>query len=266
MQIIPKDKISITPGKVIVDKDSIRDAVERYASQFKLVVSEDDVKLAKKAMAELNKTRDAFKKFVKAMVEEYEKPIKDLKSFAKEIDSKLEEVRNGIKIQVSSYEEERKEEVRKIIMDYLESLSGTYGDIVYTVDIDRFVKLSSVTKSGNVTKQTAELLEAEIVRLQLERQKIIEEELRRQAEVKIINRRAIEEYKAKRESMNEEEPKLHSKEGAEKVTKIAVIRVSVTTSKSDDEVRSAISKKLAECGISVDKSMIEIETIETRRK
>jgi len=246
------------PGEIeIVGFEDIKKQMEQKLEKFKTLITEDGVKDAKKDAASLNKLAKAIDDKRKEIKREYEKPLKEFENKMKELVSIVKDTRESIVTQVSKYEENRKEEIGKIINEYVNTLYELHNipNEFRTLDVKKYVKLSAVTQSGNVAKQTATEIESDIKDILIAIKEKEEEEARRQAEIERIKREAIEEYKTKEideevekvteEVVNKVEEKVDKKEKI-KSTYIATLTFEVIGSpgKSDDEVVEAIIKLL----------------------
>jgi len=188
------------PGKIeIVGFEEIKNELANKLEKFKILVSEDGVKEAKKDAASLNKFAKAIDDKRKEIKKEYELPLKEFESKMKELVELVKNARETLVTQVSKYEEQRKNEIKKIIEEYVDTLYELHNipEEFRLLDVNKYVKLSAVTQSGNVSKGTATEIESDIKDILIKIKEIQEEEARKKAEVERIKREAIEEYKTK---------------------------------------------------------------------
>ncbi len=199
-KVIPVENIGVevVPGKInISGYDDLKQAIDAILKKYDgLVIGEDEVKDAKKEAAKLNKLAKALDDKRKEVKKEYEKPLKEFENQIKELVGEIKEVRENIVSQVEKFENERKEEIKKVVKEYIENLYdlNNIEDRFRTLDIDKYVKLTAVTSSGNISKTTALEIENDINKLLLEIKAIKEEELKRQMEIEKIKKEAIEEF------------------------------------------------------------------------
>ena len=103
-------------GQVQCDTKGLAAYVENQIQKYDgLVFNENEIKDAKKTMAELNGMKDLIETRRKEIKKEVAKPYTDFEAEIKPIVKRIEEVRQKIKDQVDAYEEAAKEEKRKKI-------------------------------------------------------------------------------------------------------------------------------------------------------
>ena len=239
------------PGTIsIVGFEEIRGELADKMEKFKVLVSEDGVKDAKKDAAALNKLAKAIDDKRKEIKKEYEKPLKEFESKMKELVAVVKDTRGFLVSQIDKYENEKKEEIKTIVENYIKSLYELHNipEEFRLLNVEKYVKLSAVTKSGNIAKQTATEIENDIKDILIQIKEKEEEEARKQAEIERIKREAIEEYKAKEiEEVVEEAVKVtkeQSEPKKDKVTYVVTYTYEVVGSpgKTDDEVIAAVEK------------------------
>lgn len=103
-------------GQVQCDTKGLAAYVESQIQKYDgLVFNENEIKDARKTMAELNGMKDLIETRRKEIKKEVAKPYTDFEAEIKPIVKRIEEVRQKIKDQVDAYEEAAKEEKRKAI-------------------------------------------------------------------------------------------------------------------------------------------------------
>ena len=99
------------------DLKPLKEQVKAIKTQYKnWVVSEDDLKSAKDIVASINKVSKAISDERIAIVKEINKPITTFESEIKNMSKELKELAEGIKSQLETYEEKRKETKKEEIL------------------------------------------------------------------------------------------------------------------------------------------------------
>lgn len=90
----------------------------------------DQVKMARKCMADLNKLKDPIEKERKRIKREYEAPLKEFEGRVKGITSMIDEARAALKVQVDEADERFKEMRRALLMEEYEGCAGPIADVI----------------------------------------------------------------------------------------------------------------------------------------
>ena len=230
--------VDVVPGKIeVVGFEKIKEGVSELIKKYDgLIVGPDQVKDVKKELANLNKVAKAIDDKRKEIKKEFEKPLKEFEAQIKELVIEIKEVRSNLDMQVKKYEEERKNEIKKVIENYLNDLYelNNIPEGFRNISVDEFVKLTAVSASGNVTKQTALAIESEINKLLLKIKEAEEEKLKKQLEIEKIKKEAVEEFVSKKKEKSDKIEEV--KESEDKIIFEIVYKVKAPTSISKDEL------------------------------
>lgn len=90
----------------------------------------DQVKMARKCMADLNKLKEPIEKERKRIKREYEAPLKAFEANVKGITTKIDEARAGLKKQVDEADERFKEYRRSMLKEEYEGIAGIIADVI----------------------------------------------------------------------------------------------------------------------------------------
>ena len=245
--------IDCEPGKVNFKSfDVVKEQLEEYMKKYKVVISEEDVKESKKDAADLNKLKKSLKEKEKEIVKVYEQPILDFKEKIKELESIINDTREFLVSQVKKYEDEKKEEIREIIAKYISDLYSLNNipEEYRTIDANKYVKLSAVTKSGNVAKSAATEINNDISTILLKIQTDEIERLKKEAEMKELKQQIREEVKEELSDpfTKETEPAVKELEDGFKEVKICV-EYKFKTQKQPLEVIRIVEEKLSKLDI-----------------
>ena len=108
-------------------KDIFNQAVAIKEHYESLIITEDQLDVAKKEKANVNKAKDAVATYRKKIVAEYKKPIEEFEKTAKEAEKVLAETYDCINESVKKYEDvtrkQKEDEVRAYFTEYAESLN-----------------------------------------------------------------------------------------------------------------------------------------------
>lgn len=132
-----------------------------------IVWTEDTLTDAKEEKANVNKFKDKVAEFRKNIIAEYKKPIEVFETTAKDTEKLLAETYDTINIQVKKYEEEKKEQIYQLCVDYFNEQAMSRN-----IDFARFdqmnvnITLGMATKTGDLTKKTKEDIEAFVERIE----------------------------------------------------------------------------------------------------
>ena len=181
--------------------------------KYNLIVTEDSLSETKKLMAEINKEKTEFKTTYKGFKDKVLEPLTALDKKAKEIEGYFDDARTALKNQVDKYEATKLEQAKKVCIEYTMEQCELKGiDFNSIVISDLFVKLGSVTATGNISGTAKseidtriQKVENEILKAKLEaeekakRDREIAENARLEAEQKARERESELLLKAERE-------------------------------------------------------------------
>ncbi len=163
--------------KITTNFDAIKQSLQVQLSKYDLIVQEDDVKVAKKAATKINKVKNSIATIRKDKVNELSKPINDFISDAKELEHMCEETRQKLLIQVSKFEDKKREECLALLKDELilqyEKLN--LKEEFQNIDVSDLAIISNLNKGG-ISKKAKDEIESRVLK-NLEFQKTIETRL-----------------------------------------------------------------------------------------
>lgn len=116
----------------------------------------EQVKMARKCMADLNKLKDPIEKERKRIKREYEAPLKEFEGRVKGITSMIDEARSALKVQVDDADERFKEMRRATLMEEYE---GCAGPIVEVIPFTAILEDAWLNRSTQESKAINELYE-----------------------------------------------------------------------------------------------------------
>lgn len=132
-----------------------------------IVWTEDTLTDAKEEKANVNKFKDKVAEFRKNIIAEYKKPIEVFEQTAKDTEKLLAETYDTINIQVKKYEEEKKEQIYQLCVDYFNEQAISKNIDFATFDqMNVNITLGMATKTGDLTKKTKEDIEAFVERIE----------------------------------------------------------------------------------------------------
>lgn len=132
-----------------------------------IVWTEDTLTDAKEEKANVNKFKDKVAEFRKNIIAEYKKPIEVFETTAKDTEKLLAETYDTINIQVKKYEDEKKEQIYQLCVDYFNEQAISKNIDFATFDqMNVNITLGMATKTGDLTKKTKEDIEAFVERIE----------------------------------------------------------------------------------------------------
>lgn len=188
MQEMQELVVKTTLPKIEANFDVVKKQLIDGLKTYDVIITADTVKDGKNMAAEINKIKKAIKDQEKKALEDILGPTNEFKEKVKELMNIAEEARNKITHQVSIYEDKTKKEIECKIKKYLVDIieSSNLREKYRYIDISDLVKLSSVTKTNNLTTATINAIKGRVAQaksLQLEEDaKILAEEKAREEE------------------------------------------------------------------------------------
>jgi hypothetical protein len=118
-------------GKIKCDFDSAKKYLSGQLEEYRgMVFTEDSKTIAKKTVADLRKQKKAFSDRVKDVKREHMKPFDDFKAQADELISLYDEPIDFINVQITEFEEKRKEEKKQEILKAYDEVIADARDIL----------------------------------------------------------------------------------------------------------------------------------------
>lgn len=133
--------------------------VKQFAIQLneyysKTIWTPDTLADAKNEKANVNKFKDKIAEFRKNIIAEYKKPIELFETTAKETEKLLSETYDTINVQVKRYEDETKEQIKQMCIEYFnECMKSKNIDFTTFEQMNMTITLGMQTKSGELVKK-----------------------------------------------------------------------------------------------------------------
>lgn len=127
-------EVTYTPAVLADNLEALNAFVEQQIAPY--VGAEIDpndyeqVKMARKCMADLNKLKDPIDKERKRVKREYEAPLKEFEGRVKAITAKIDGARAALKVQVDEADERFREMRRALLVEEYEGCAGPIADVI----------------------------------------------------------------------------------------------------------------------------------------
>ena len=169
-----KISISSTLPTINGNFEEIKTELIEQLKQFNLIVDADSVKTAKAMATQINKLSGEIDKKRKQIVEELSAPIKDFEVMMKELKTLCQDSRQNLLSQVKVYDEQKLDEVKKLLQKELQAKYTHYGveDEFQRVTVDDLVIISNLTKGGSLAKKARDAIDARVSKTKRLQEKI----------------------------------------------------------------------------------------------
>jgi len=177
--LVIKTKLPTLEANFEVVKQQLIDGLKTYD----VIITAETVKDGKSMAAEINKIKSAIKDQQKKALEDIMGPVDGFKDKIKELMDLAEEAKEKITAQVKAYEEKTKSEIHDKILSFtLEEIEkAELRDPFFKTEVLDLVKLTAVTKTGNLTSATTNAIKGRVSEqknLQLEEDARIAQEIK----------------------------------------------------------------------------------------
>ena len=207
MELVVKKTVEIQHNM-----QSVKSEIEKQLKKYDVVVTDDTVKDTKKLMADINKNKQAFSDACKKYLTEIEDPVKAFKSEKKEVESLFVDARLRLSSQVDKFESKKLDEISEIVINTKNFMCNEKGINPCRVSVEDLIKLSAVTTTNNLSKNTITAIENKILLVETEILREKQAEQDREAEKERIRQEAI-----KQERLRVEQEKLIQQQSKEEV-------------------------------------------------
>jgi hypothetical protein len=168
-ELIVKTTLPALEANFDIVKQQLIDGLKTYD----VIITAETVKDGKTMASEINKIKKAIKDQQKKALEDIMGPVDGFKNKIQELMDLADEARDKITAQVAAYEEKTKLEIQKKIDTFVfdEREKAELREPFSKIDAQDLVKLGAVTKTGNLTTATMNMIKgrvAEQKNLQLE--------------------------------------------------------------------------------------------------
>lgn len=127
-------EVTYTPAVLADNLEALNDFVEQQIAPYvgaKIDPNDyEQVKMARKCMADLNKLKDPIDKERKRVKREYETPLKEFEGRVKAITAKIDGARAALKVQVDEADERFREMRRALLVEEYEGCAGPIADVI----------------------------------------------------------------------------------------------------------------------------------------
>lgn len=145
------EKVGEITNNILEVKNSAERLKDYYSS---LIISEDNLNLAKSEKANVRKIKEQVADYRKKTVAEFKKPIEEFEELAKETEKILKESYELIDTQCNAFDERKKDEARETLKQYFDELRKVKNiSFILYENMNQKVGLSDITSSGNVSKK-----------------------------------------------------------------------------------------------------------------
>lgn len=155
LEIIDPEAEITSVGKVTSNITEVKNqALEMKEHYSKIIVTNDNLNIAKDDKANINKIVDKVANYRKNIVSEFKKPIETFETLAKETEKILKETYDIINSQCNAFDEKRKEESKEELKRYFDEYkqSKNIAFVQYT-DMNQPVGLSDISDLGVIKKK-----------------------------------------------------------------------------------------------------------------
>lgn len=127
-------EVTYTPAVLADNLEALNAFVEQQIAPYvgaKIDPNDyEQVKMARKCMADLNKLKDPIDKERKRVKREYEAPLKEFEGRVKAITAKIDGARAALKVQVDEADERFREMRRALLVEEYEGCAGPIADVI----------------------------------------------------------------------------------------------------------------------------------------
>lgn len=127
-------EVTYTPAVLADNLEALNAFVEQQIAPYvgaKIDPNDyEQVKMARKCMADLNKLKDPIDKERKRVKREYETPLKEFEGRVKAITAKIDGARAALKVQVDEADERFREMRRGLLIEEYEGCAGPIADVI----------------------------------------------------------------------------------------------------------------------------------------
>jgi hypothetical protein len=157
-------KIETRPASIDINFDEAKSMIEKEVAEYDVVVTEDSVGDAKQLATALNKRAGEIDRRLKDAIAEASAPMKTADGQRKELVAICKDGRQRILVQVEKFEDVKRQRARNLLdafrSEYWTKLK--IKDEFKSAEFDDLVKLSALTKKGNLTASASDELERRV--------------------------------------------------------------------------------------------------------
>jgi hypothetical protein len=156
--------VSATPAVITANFDELKSALSKELERYDVTVTEETVADAKKLCTELNKTKSHIAKVRKEQAALASEPVRIFEEQMKEFELDVAEARSKLLSQVQYFEQERKDTLRALLLDYRLECWQQIGLRVefQQTEIDDLVIISNITAKNNLTAKAKSTIESRV--------------------------------------------------------------------------------------------------------
>lgn len=157
-------EIKSVPALLSVNFDELKASLEKEIEKYKIVVTADTVKDARKLATELNAVKKIIDDRRKEEVAKASKPVKEFDEQMKELVLIIVKGRQDVIDQVAVFDEKTKRDCERMLKELRQKLWDDYKVLpeFYSAEFDDLVIVSNVTDKGNLAKAAKDKLEIRV--------------------------------------------------------------------------------------------------------
>lgn len=152
------------PAVLVANFDQVKTALTQELERYNIVVTADTVVAAKKLATELNAAKKVIKDAGRAAFDESVEPANEFMKKVSELVTQVEESRQVLLTQVQKFEDQTREKVRALLIEYRNSLWEQHAVEAEfrKAGFDDLILLTSITKTDNLAKSPKDALEVRV--------------------------------------------------------------------------------------------------------
>ncbi len=152
------------PAVLVANFDQVKAALTQELERYNIVVTADTVVAAKKLATELNASKKVIKDAGRAAFDESVLPANEFMKKVGELIDQVEQSRQTLLTQVQKFEDQTREKVRALLIDYRNLLWEQHSVAVEfrKAEFSDLILLTSITKTDNLAKSPKDALESRV--------------------------------------------------------------------------------------------------------
>lgn len=152
--------INVSSGEILVDTEKLIEKVQELCEPYEtMIVEEDNVKDAKKLVAEIRRVKTSINDAKKKIKNQYMKTYNDFEADIKKAMSLIDETVKPITEDIEKFEEEKKFQKAEMLIKFFRSLDNPYN---FSPDLCTTKEMSNLSAS---VKKSKEEIESKLLKL-----------------------------------------------------------------------------------------------------
>lgn len=150
-------ELNQAPSITISGFDTLKEQVEELTEKMQSVkVTADNIQASKKMLAEINKQRNALDTQRKNIEKEVLKPLTEIKSQTKEINTMIDVAEKVVRDQIKQLEQEEKDQRKAVLAEEFDRLSEYY-ELISGITFEMVLEMKWLNKSTSEKRAKQEL-------------------------------------------------------------------------------------------------------------